>query len=107
MTETPSHHDIIARVRDLDMAFDTHKGEALTFWAESRKADMEIARALSVIGSQVENIEEKCGRLEDRVLAYDRMRDKVIGALAAGGLFIGALWWMTKDALGKLFGVTP
>jgi len=28
MTETPSHYDIIARVRDLDTAFDAHKVDA-------------------------------------------------------------------------------
>jgi len=102
-----THEDIIARVRDLDTALDIHKTDASAFWLESRKAHTEIARALSIIGSQVENIEEKVGRVEGKVLQYDRLRDKIIVALSVSSVFLGIIWWMTKDAWAKVFGVSP
>jgi len=98
--QQPSHADIVAHVRDLDRAFEAHKVDAAEFWGEARQANHDVAKTLSVIGTQVERIEEK-------VLAYDRLRDKILGAITATAVLLGALWWTTKDALAKVFGVTP
>ena len=43
--------------------------------------------------------------IEDRVLALDRLRDKVMGALAVAGLFIGVIWWMIQDRIEAVLGI--
>lgn len=57
------------------------------------------------IMEKLEELTEKVERIERKVLAYDRLKERAIGALAAGSVFIAALWWLTKERFSSFFGV--
>lgn len=99
MTE-PSHREIIQRVEALDREFTQHRDDSVAYRTETRLAHAQLAAALRVIGEQGE-------RIEDKVLAYDRTRDRIIGALAAAGVMLAAIWWLVKARISALFGVEP
>lgn len=54
----------------------------------------------------LERIEERLGTIEGKVMAYDRLKERVIGALMAGTVLIGIVWWLTKAKLAAVFGVS-
>jgi hypothetical protein len=45
-------------------------------------------------------------RTEAKVLAYDRLKAQATAALATAGVFLGVIWWMIKDKVSGLFGVS-
>jgi hypothetical protein len=45
-------------------------------------------------------------RTEYRVLAYDRLKDRVIGGAMALTMAVAIIWWLTKDKLATVFGVS-
>lgn len=95
----PSHREIITRVEGLADLLAQHTQESHDYRAEVRDAMSRVAGSIRELAETVE-------RIEDKVLAYDRMRDRIVGAIAAGTMFLGALWWLVKDKLAHLFGVS-
>lgn len=65
----------------------------------------DIYEKLGEILSKLEAHDAQLSRIETKVLAYDRLKERVIGALMAGSVLIAALWWLTKDRLATVFGV--
>ena len=44
-------------------------------------------------------------RTEAKVLAYDRLKERVIGGLMAGTAALAAFWWFAKDRIATFFNV--
>lgn len=45
-------------------------------------------------------------RMEAKVHAYDELKQRAYGALATLAVSAGVLWWLVKDRLSALFGVS-
>ena len=50
-------------------------------------------------------IRERLTKIEDRVLAYDRMRDRIMGAVSAAVVLSAAMWWLIRAKIAAVFGV--
>jgi len=46
-------------------------------------------------------------RVEYRVSAYDRLKERAVGAAAAGSVAIVALWFLVKAKIAAFFGTAP
>lgn len=99
MTEPqPTHREIIQRVAALDREFVQHRQDSIAYRDETRDAIHRIADTLKIVAEQGE-------RIEDRVLAYDRLRDRVLGGIAAAGVGLAALWWALHSKIETLLGI--
>mgnify|MGYP000019260183 FL=1 len=96
--QQPTHREIITRVDGLANLLAQHERESHDYRAEVRDAFKQVAGSIRDLAETVE-------RIEDKVLAYDRMRDRIMGSVAAGGVLIGAIWWLVKDKIAHFFGV--
>jgi len=97
--QQPSHREIITRVEGLADLLAQHTQESHDYRAEVRDAMSRIAGSIREVAENVE-------RIEDKVLAYDRMRDRIFGAVGAAAVLIAAIWWLVKDKLATFFGVS-
>ncbi len=44
-------------------------------------------------------------RTEAKVLAYDKLKERVIGGFIAATASLAAIWWLTKDKIAQFFNV--
>lgn len=97
--QQPTHREIITRVDGLADLLAQHERESHDYRTEVRDAMTRLTGSIRDLAESVE-------RIEDKVLTYDRMRDRIVGAVGAGAVLIGALWWLVKDKIAAFFGVS-
>jgi len=66
----------------------------------------DLMEKLGELFEKFDALDEKVSRIEAKVMAYDRLKERIIGGLMAGSVFIAALWWLTKSKLAAVFGVS-
>lgn len=75
----------------------------------------EVANLVKLIGEEEVDAEGKItgtgltGRIirtEAKVLQYDRLKERIMGGFATATVLLAILWWLTKDRLAHLFGVS-
>lgn len=65
----------------------------------------DIYERLGEILSRLDTLDGQVGEIKAKVLAYDRLKERAIGAAMALSVALAAVWWLTKDKLAGLFGV--
>lgn len=95
MPPSPTHRDIYGLIAALDTKLD---GLSDRIGHEETGADGTVT-GTGLTGRLI--------RTETKVLAYDQLKERVIGALAAGTVAIGVLWWLVKAKVASVFGVQP
>lgn len=65
----------------------------------------DIYERLGEILAKLETLESEVGSIKAKVMAYDRLKERIIGALMAGSVLVAALWWLTKAKVAAVFGV--
>ena len=99
MSAQPSHADLREDLRHLIGRID---GLVSAVASVETKVEAHGAHAITqfdVVNSRLEVIEGK-------VLTYDLLKARVLGAIVAGGVALGALWWLVKDKIAHFFGVS-
>lgn len=94
MTTTPSHREIVSALVEL-----TGKVDSLV----ERIGHEHTDERGNISGT---GLTGRIIRTEAKVLAYDRLKAQAAAVLATASLFIGVLWWLTKEKWAHLFGVT-
>lgn len=61
-----------------------------------------LGEILERLGEQ----DKRLVRIEGKVVAYDELKQRAYGALAALTLATAIIWWLIKDKLATFFGVT-
>ena len=105
MGDTPSHNDILRRLDDVARTIEAQETWREDFRAETKRSVGQLINAVAAISETVESCEDRVKGIEAKVLAYDQMKDRIIGAVMAGGLMIAAIWWLVKGRLESFFGV--
>lgn len=73
--------------------------------SDAKPTHNDIYERLGEIISKLELHDGQLSRIEAKVLAYDRLKERVIGAFMALSVALAAFWWLTKDRWGAFFGV--
>jgi hypothetical protein len=87
----PSHADIFRLLQDL--------GEKVDELAH-------VVGKPSDDGATGTGLTGRIMRTEAKVLAYDMLKQRVYGALAGLAAASAIIWWLAKDKLAAVFGVT-
>jgi hypothetical protein len=87
----PSHADIFRLLQDL--------GEKVDELAH-------IVGKPSDDGATGTGLTGRIMRTEAKVLAYDRLKGNAMTAMATAGVFLAIIWWLIKDRIAGLFGVS-
>jgi len=94
---TPSHHDIFSAIdglrHDLNAKFDS---------LSDRIGHEQTLPDGKLIGT---GLTGRLIRTEAKVLAYDRLKERIYGGLAVATALIAVIWWLTKQKLADIFGV--
>ncbi len=98
----PSHREIMARVDGLSALLAQHEIDSTAYRTEVRQALSNIANSVKVIGESVEN-------MEDKVFAYDLLKARIAGMIAAGVLLISTMlagfWWAFHSKIEAALGI--
>lgn len=83
----------------------------------NKPSHADIYRALRDLSDRLGHVSEdgKTGtglvgrvmRVEYRVSAYDRLKERAMGAAAAGAVALVALWFLIRAKVAAFFGTTP
>lgn len=93
MTTTPNHRDILTALEAL-------KGDLKEL---SDRIGCEVIGPDGRIGGT--GLTGRVIRTEARVLAYDRLKERVIGGLLTGSALMAVLWWIVRQKVASVFGV--
>jgi hypothetical protein len=105
MNASPSHGDILRRLDEVSKKIDSHEEWRNDFRSETLCSIGQLIHAVGSISETVKSCEDRVKGIEAKVLAYDKMKDRIIGAIMAGGALIVAIWWLIKGRLENFFGV--
>ncbi len=105
----PTHREIITRVEGLaDLIahhaalLAQHDTDSTAYRAEVRAYFQSITSTLNVMGEAIEKMEQK-------VWAYDLLRARVAGMIAAGVILIGGMcatfWWAFHTKIEQALGI--
>lgn len=95
VTATPSHRDIFQAIDELRLELGN---------LSDRIGHEEIQADGSVVGT---GLTGRVIRTEAKVLAYDRLKERIIGGLATATVLLAVVWWLVKAKIAGLFGVQP
>lgn len=98
-----THDDIIRRLDDMARRMGEREAMGREYYETATRSIDRLQKAVGVVSEIVESCEDRVKNMESRVMAYDRLKDRVIGAIMGGGLLIAAVWWLIKDKLASLF----
>lgn len=65
----------------------------------------DIFERLGEVIERLDSLEGQVGRIETKVLSYDRLKERIIGAFMAATVATAVLWWLTREKLAAVFGV--
>lgn len=99
MSDRPTHDDIIRRVE----ANGAHAAE-IFHAVNARLGD--IFQIIENLEVTTDRIDARVEKVEAKVLKYDLMGARIVGALGAFAVAASALWWLVKDKVAAMFGVT-
>ena len=99
MSAQPSHADLREDLRHLIGRIDGLVSQVASVDSKVEANGQHAITQFDVVNARLEVIEGK-------VLAYDLLKARVLGAIVAGGVAVGALWWLVKDKLAHFFGVS-
>ena len=84
---TPTHADIIHRL------------------SEHERVTGMIFQMLENIENKLDDVAERTGKIETRVMTYDKWGERIRGGIIAGTAFLAALWWAIHSKIEALLGV--
>lgn len=99
MSAQPSHADLREDLRHLIGRIDGLVSQVASVDSKVEDNGQNAATQFDVVNSRLEVIEGK-------VLAYDLLKARVLGAIAAAAVAISALWWAFHAKIEAVLGVT-
>lgn len=99
MTAQPSHADLREDLRHLIGRIDGLVASVASVETKVEANGTQAIQQFEVVNARLEVIEGK-------VLAYDLLKARVLGAIAAGAVAISALWWAFHAKLEAVLGIT-
>ena len=99
MSSQPSHADLREDLHHLIGRIDGLVKSVASVETKVEANGTQAKEQFEVVNARLEVIEGK-------VLAYDLLKARVLGAIVAGGVALGALWWLVKDKIAHFFGVS-
>jgi hypothetical protein len=70
-----------------------------------RISNADIFQRLGEIATKLDTLDGRVARVETKVMAYDRLKERVVGAFMALSVALAVIWWLTKDRWAEMFGV--
>lgn len=110
MTAQRSHNDIYReigansqQIENLELRADDHDRQLGEIKSRVDSNGVMTVDALTIQRQMAVDI----AAIKAKVMAYDMMRERLIGWLAGWAVGIGALWFLIKDKIGAFFGASP
>lgn len=94
----PSHSDLMRQIEA-----NGHQASELFGRLNTRMA--ELFQIVENVEASTDRIETRVEKVEAKVLKYDLMGARIVGALGAFGVAVTVLWWLIHDKVEALFGV--
>lgn len=77
------------------------------FRDEMRLLISSVVTGQNTMNGHITTIDGRVKNIEAKILMYDKLRDRIVGGIAAGTVSVAAIWFLIQDKIKLIFGIGP